>query len=317
MQGSFLDIFCGTSKGTKSSKFLEEIDSVMPWYRINKLLSKWKDANTGRKGFSPETMFRMSLLKDFYGLSDADTEELINDRISFRRFMKIDISCPAPDETTLCRFRAWLTENNLQEKLFNLVNKYLDKKGFFVKKGSLVDATIVEAPMNKNNGEKDWIDKEASSTKKGSRWYRGYKIHADIDPAHTLFAGVLTTTAKVADITCLEPLLSGATESVIADKGYYSQELKRQLRSQGIHCGILDKAPKGKKLSNSQRKRNKKLSSARAFVEHPFNVIKNWFKFKKVRYVGIVKNTAHVFMLAMMHNIYKVRKLLEPELSIA
>ena len=133
MQGSFLDIFCSPSKVTKSSKFLEEIDSVMPWYRINKLLSKWKDASTGRKGFNPETMFRMSLLKDFYGLSDADTEELINDRISFRKFMKIDISRPAPDETTLCRFRAWLTENNLQEKLFNLVNKYLDKKGFFVK----------------------------------------------------------------------------------------------------------------------------------------------------------------------------------------
>ena len=79
---------------------------------------------------------------------------------------------------------------------------------------------------------------------------------------------------------------------------------------------VLDKAPRGKKLSSSQRKRNKKLSSARAFVEHPFNVIKNWFKFKKVRYVGIAKNTAHVFMLAMLHNIYKVRKLLEPELSI-
>ncbi|MCH2227419.1 MAG: transposase, partial [Candidatus Caenarcaniphilales bacterium] len=100
MQGSFLNIFCTTSKVTKSSKFLEEIDSVMPWYRINKLLSKWKDGATGRKGFSPETMFRMSLLKDFYGLSDADTEELINDRISFRKFMKIDISRPAPDETT-------------------------------------------------------------------------------------------------------------------------------------------------------------------------------------------------------------------------
>ena len=107
MQGTFLDAVNTGKNPTKAAKFLEEIDEVIPWYRINKILKNWKESELERKGYRPETMFRMSLLKDFYGLSDLETEELINDRISFRKFMKLGMDEPAPDETSLCKFRGW------------------------------------------------------------------------------------------------------------------------------------------------------------------------------------------------------------------
>ncbi len=317
MQGTFLDAVNTGKNPTKAAKFLKEIDKVVPWYRINNILKKWKDSDLGRKGYRPETMFSMSLLKDFYGLSDFETEEMINDRISFRKFMKLGMDETAPDETSLCKFRAWLTANNKQEELFRLVNRYLNDRGCFLKKGTLIDATIIEAPINKSNDKKEWIDKEASSTKKGSTWYRGYKAHMGLDHGSNLIADIITTTAKVADTVVFDLLLPFYAKAVLADKGYYSQERKRELRERGIFCGILDKTARGTKLSNSQKKRNKKLSSARAYVEHPFNAIKNWFKFKKTRYVGILKNTAQVFTLATLYNLHRVRKTLEPETIFA
>lgn len=184
----------------------------------------------------------------------------------------------------------------------------MDEKGYFLKKGTLIDATIIEAPKNKSNSKKEWIDKDASSTKKGSIWYRGYKAHAGLDFGSNLIADIITTTAKVGDSCVFDLLVPEYSRAVIADKGYYNQERKRDLRSRGVFCGILDKAAAKKKLSNSQKKRNKKLSSSRAFVEHPFNVIKNWFGFKKTRFVGILKNTAQMFMLASLYNIHYVRR---------
>jgi len=317
MQATFLDVLISGKEPTKAAKFLEEIDKSIPWYRINKILQSWKEAETGRKGFSPETMFRMSLLKDFYGLSDAETEEQIHDRISFRKFMKIDLGSPIPDETTLCKFRSWLTDNNKQEALFRVVNRYLNDKGCFIRKGTLIDATIIEAPLNKSNDKKEWIDKDASSTKKGDKWFRGYKAHIEVDQGSNLIADVITTTAKVTDTVCFDLLVPDDATVVLADKGYYSKDRKRLLRERGIFCGILDKMGPGKKLSNKQIRRNKKLSAARAFVEHPFNIIKNRFKFRKTRYIGILKNTAQIYMLSALHNLYKVRKILEPELVLA
>ncbi len=316
MQYTYLDAVNTGKNPTRAAKFLEEIDKAIPWYRINKVLKDWKSSDIGRTGYTPERMFRMSLLKDFYGLSDAETEEQINDRISFRKFMQLGDDESSPDETSLCKFRAWMTLNDKQEKLFIIVNRYLNDKGCFVKKGSLIDASIIQAPMNKSNDKKEWIDKDASSTKKGATWYRGYKLHMGLDWGSNLITDIITTTAKVADTIVFDLLLPAYAKAVLADKGYYSKERKRELRAKDIFCGILDKAAKGRKLSKSQAKRNKKLSSVRAFVEHPFNAIKNWFKFRKTRYVGIIKNTAQAFMLATLYNLHKVRKSLDPEPQI-
>ena len=162
--------------------------------------------------------------------------------------------------------------------------------------------------MSRKNKEKKWLDKDASSTKKNNQWYRGYKLHTGIDVDSKVIRKAEITTAKVSDHDCFDALLSGDEKAVFADKGYYKKERKKELRKQGIFCGILDKASRNKKLSSSQNKRNKKLSSVRAFGEHQFNVIKNRFHHKKVRYVGLLKNTAHMMGLCFLHNLTITRK---------
>lgn len=296
------------NKTTRSKKFLTEMEAAIPWAAFLKYLKQWKTAETGRKGYSAETMLRIWFLQNFYGLSDEQTEDELYDKLSFQEFLKLDLGQPIPDATTLCRFRDWLTQNRIQEKLFRKLNKLLDKKGLILKKGVIEDATIVEAPKNKSNTEKKWMDEEASSTKKGNRWYRGYKLHTGVDAGSNFIRKAITTTAKCSDISCFRKLLSGDEQAVFADKGYYNKEHKRMLRQQGIFCGILDKASRHRKLSNSQQKRNKKLSSVRAFGEHQFNIIKNRFNCHKVRYVGLAKNTAHLTGLCLLHNLVILKR---------
>ncbi len=307
MQLSF-NAFHFREKTTRAEKFLSEVDKVLPWKVILPVLSKWKQADTGRKGFPPEAIFRMWLLQNWYGLSDEGIEDEIYDKLSFQKFMRIDLGQPIPDSTTLCRFRDWMNENNIQEKLFKKINKVLEKKGIIIKKGTIEDATIINAPKNKKNQKKKWLDKEASSTKKNNQWYRGYKLHTGIDVGSQIIRTAKITTAKVSDHDCFDELLSGDEKAVFADKGYYKQDRKRELRKKGIFCGILDKPGPGKKLSSSQEKRNKKLSSVRAFGEHQFNIIKNRFHYQKVRYVGLFKNTAHMMGLCFLHNLTITRK---------
>ena len=117
MQSSFNALHF-RDKITRTQKFLEEIEKVIPWYLILKALKKWKTAETERKGFTPETIFRMWLLQNWYGLSDEGIEDEIYDKLSFQNFMQIDLGQPIPDSTTLCRFRDWMNENNIQKKLF-------------------------------------------------------------------------------------------------------------------------------------------------------------------------------------------------------
>ena len=307
MQNSFNALFF-RERTTRCQKFLIEIDAILPWKIIIPLLDTWKQANTGRKGFDSETIFRMWLLQNWHGLSDEATEDAVYDRMSFQQFMKLDLGHPIPDSTTLCRFRDWMNTQDIQEKLFHAVNKELENKNIIIKKGTIEDATIINAPKNKSNSKKKWIDTDASSTRKNNQWYRGYKLHTGIDIGSNIIRQAMITTAKTSDHDCFHDLLSGDERAIFADKGYYKKERKRQLRKQNIFCGILDKASPGKRLSKSQNKRNKKLSSVRAFGEHQFNIIKNRFHYRKVRYVGLIKNTAHMFGLCLLHNLTIIRK---------
>jgi len=295
-------------KTTRTKKFLTEIEAAIPWAAFLKYLKQWKTLETGRKGYAAETMFRMWLLQNFYGLSDEQTEDELYDKLSFQEFLKIDLGQSIPDATTLCRFREWLNENKIQEKLFKKLNKLLEKKELILKKGTIEDATIIEAPKNKSNSKKKWLDEDASSTKKNNRWYRGYKLNTGVDAGSNIIRKAIISTAKKSDSDYFDDLLSGDEGAVFTDKGYYSQERKRRLRKQGIFCGILDKASAKHKLSSSQQKRNRKLSSVRAFGEHQFNIIKNRFHCKKVRYVGLIKNTAHLLGLCFLHNLTIKRK---------
>jgi len=314
MKGKEISFFFYTVKNrtkSKSSKFLDEMDKVIPWDELVAIIEKHISRKyRGRKRKDTKLMLKCLCLAQWYNLSDPGLEDAINDRISFQRFLELDLSYEqSPDETTFVKFRHFLEKNNLYEKIFNRVVEILEEKGLILKQGTLVDATITKAPSSTKNKKKE-RDPEMSSTKKGNQYYFGMKTHVGVDTKHGVVHSLRVTTAKVHDSKELENLLHGEEKYIGGDRAYSNQSLKKQCRSNGIIYGILDKAPRGKKLSSSQKKRNKKLSKIRAMVEFPFRIVKDLWGHKKVRYKGVYKNTCHQYFLYALANIFLVRDLL-------
>lgn len=255
-------------------------------------------------------MLKIYFLQQWYALSDPSAEEAIYDRNSFQKFLDIDLlSHRVPDETTILNFRHLLEEHKLQERFFAAVNEVLEKKGLLMKEGTIVDATIIAAPSStKNKGQKR--DPEMSSTKKGNQWYFGMKAHIGVDAKSGLVHHIDTTAAKTGDRISFPKLLHGEERALFGDKAYGKQEDKRTARANGILWAISDRGVPNHPLSSSQRKRNRKFSSVRAKVEHPFQVIKCQWGFAKVRYKGLFKNTMQLFTLFSLVNLFRVRKTL-------
>lgn len=310
-QSSFFFYVVQGHTKSKSSKFLDEMDKVVPWGELVALIDKHiPKKHRGRKRKDTELMLRGLCLAQWYNLSDPGLEDAINDRLSFQKFLRLDLSHEqAPDETTFVKFRHFLEEHNLFEKIFKKVAEVLCEKGLILKQGTLVDATITRAPSSTKNKDKK-RDPEMSSTKKGNQYYFGMKTHIGVDMKHGLVHSLRVTTAKEHDSKQLEYLLHGEESYIGGDKAYCNQTLKRKHRSLGIIYGILDKAPRGRKLSRSQEKRNRKFSKVRSMVEFPFHVVKHLWGHKKVRYRGLFKNKCHQYFLYALANIYRVRKLL-------
>ena len=148
------------------------------------------------------------------------------------------------------------------------------------------------------------------STKKGNDWYFGMKTHIGVESKNGFVHSLETTSANIHDRDMMKKLIHGKEKVIFGDKGYYKENEKTEMRQKGIYCGILDRAKRGTKLSNSQKKRNKKLASARAMVEFPFKVLKDQWKYTKVRYKGLFKNTMQIFCLFSLINLYRARKFL-------
>jgi IS5 family transposase len=254
-----------------------------------------------------ETMLRIYFLQQWFNLSDPAAEDSLYDIESMRRFCGIDLGEQAvPDETTILNFRRLLEQHRLTEAIFKEVNRLLADKRLLLKSGTLVDATIISAPSSTKNKDKA-RDPEMTQTRKGKQWYFGMKVHIGTDRKGITHA-VTTTTAKNADITQLPALLHGKERTVHGDRGYFSAEANRYLRQRGMHSRLQKRAAAGHPLSTSEKARNKKWSSVRAFVEHPFHVIKRLWGFAKVRYRGLAKNTARAFALLALANLYLVRR---------
>jgi len=304
---SFLSLALNKKK-LRCERFLDEMDQVIPWYKlINKVEKHYKEKKTGRNRKETKLMLKIYFLQQWYNLSDP-AEEAIYDRNSFQRFLNIDLlSDNIPDETTILNFRHLLEENKIQEKFFKIMNKVLDKNNFIIKEGTILDATIITAPTSTKNEDKK-RDEEMSSTKKGNNWHFGMKAHIGVDHKSGIVHSIKVTTAKIHDKEMQSDLLHGQEKAIFGDKGYYKENDKREMREQEIFCGILDRAKRGHSLSNKQKRRNKKLSSIRAKVEHPFQVIKCQWGYTKVRYKGLLKNTMQLNVLFGLANLYMNRK---------
>ena len=304
--------FAHKKKLTRREQFLKEMDQVVPWARLVKRIERhYSKAGNGRQPMPLETMLRIYFLQQWFNLSDPAAEDSLYDIESMRRFCGIELGEQAvPDETTILNFRRLLEDHRLTEALFKEINRLLSEKRLLLKSGTLVDATIISAPSSTKNNDKA-RDPEMSQTRKGNQWYFGMKVHIGTDRkgiAHT----VTTTTAKDADITQLPALLHGKERVVHGDRGYFSAETNRYLRKRGMRSRLQKRAASGHPLTDTEKGRNRRWSSVRARVEHPFHVIKRLWGFAKVRYRGLYKNTVRVFALLALSNLYLVRRRLLP-----
>jgi len=246
------------------------------------------------------------------------TEELIHDRISFRRFLDIKDEDTIPDETTICKFRNTLIKHNLLKDIFLKVKEKMIEKNLILNEGTLVDATLIHASEPKRRRDKDGKivanranDSDATYTSKRGKKYHGYKIHIATD-TRGIIKDVITTTAKTHDSTQFENLTKDETKAVFADSGYMAKSRKRELRAKKIFCGIIERKTRGQsKLRVKQSKNNQRFSKIRALVELPFAFIKNIFGYTKTKYVGLHKNSQYSYLLAAAYNLKRMPNLMQ------
>lgn len=293
-------------KLTRREQFLAEMDAMVPWARLIGLIAPHypkAGAKGGRPPMPLETMLRVYFLQNWYALSDPMAEETLYDSEAMRRFAGIELGDDRiPDETTILNFRHLLERHGLTEALFTEVNAHLADKGISLRSGTLVDATIIDAPSSTKN-KAGARDPEMSSTKKGNDWYFGMKAHIGVD-----VDSLDTTTAKVHDSQVWGELLHGDEDSVWADKGYVSAEREVEFKAAGKIWGVMRKAPKGGDMHPLDARINRIIASVRAKVEHPFRVIKRQFGYVKTRYRGLAKNRAQLFTLFALGNLFQMRR---------
>jgi IS5 family transposase len=297
--------------GRKSRRelFLDEMEQVVPWSALESLVRQhYAKAGNGRQPVGLSIMLRTYFVQQWFNLSDPGVEELLYESAPVRRFVGVDLGiAPAPDETTVLRFRHMLEKHDLGGEMLEAVNLHLEAKGIKIQTGTIVDATILHAPSSTKNAKKE-RDPEMHQTKKGNQWYFGLKAHVGVDAREGTVHTLVTTSANVADSMVLPELLHGQERKVWGDAGY-----------QGQTEAIQEKAPKAQDMTcrrtkfkdyvdELQKKKNRSKSSVRAKVEHPFRILKRVFGFDRVRYRGLTKNHHRLCTNFALVNLYLHRK---------
>ena len=297
---------------TKKKEFLTQIDRIIPWGEWIALTKPhYYKGERGNKPYDLELMLRIYLLQNLYDLSDEGTVAEVIDSRAFSEFCGVDSSNQVPNGDTLGRFRNLLTKNGLQEKFFAQVVSMLMDRGLILKKGTIVDSTIISAPSSTKNKEKK-RDPDAHQVKKGNTWHFGYKAHIGVDAESGLVHTVKGTAANVHDVTQTSALLTGDEEVAYGDSGYLGADKRedaiiRNKQGKKIRYKINRRPSQMKKLSKSGQYKAKKAehakSSVRAKVEHVFGVVKRQLKFRKTRYRGLQKQIAKFNIMFALANL--------------
>ena len=262
----------------------------------------------GRRPIGLQRMLRIHLLQHWFNRSDPGMEEALYDSRAMRLFAGIDLGEePAPDETTILKFRHLLESHDLGEKLFQQIGEYLEENGLKVNRGTIVDATIISAPSSTKNRDKK-RDPEMHSTKKGNQWYFGMKAHIGVDSKTTLIHSVAATAANVHDSQMLPDLLHGEETRVWGDSAYSGQTETLRRCAPRASDFTNRKGARNRPLSDAEKQKNRTKSKVRAKVEHPFLIIKRIFGFRKVRYRGLNKNANRLFVACGLANLYMARR---------
>ena len=293
------------TRKTKDNR-LDEIAAFIDWKPIEDLLSEIYAQPRGGYAYPVLSYVRLLLLQQWYDLSDEALEAAAEDRLSFRRFCGIPLGEPVPDHSSIWRFREQLTKRGLAKRIFDEINVQLDARGLFVRKGTIIDATIVDAapkPPGGDVGEVSQRDPQAGWTKKNGKSRFGYKGHVALDEGSELILETIFTSADVHDSQACDALTQGDEAAVYADKAYDDAERRERLKQAGIKPRIMHKAKRNKPLTHWQKALNKAISPIRAAVERRFGTLKRSYGWRRVRYIGLARNATHLDFLATAMNL--------------
>ena len=303
------------SKTTSRAKFFEQIEPHLPideWIEIISPIYYPKAHLGGNRPKPLEIVLRAYLVQNFFSLSDEATEDAIYDSLATRKFVGISTNeKDIPDHSTICRFRNLLAQHGIQQKLFDKLVVMLVDKGLILKKGTIIDSTIVECSSSKRNKDKAKLDKDASWTKKAGNYKHGYKMHNGVCKNSGLITSNITTPANIHDVTVGNKLLHADEEEVLGDSAFLNiQNHPNALASHKY--SILRRPSTINKLPEAEQAQAKaeqaRISAIRSKVEHIYNPIKRIFGYKRTNYKGLAKNTAKHNMICALANIWLISR---------
>lgn len=287
---------------------LERLDELVKWYRFEKPVSHLRDAGSaGRPGYPVLVLVKALLLQAMYGLSDRELEDALCDRLSFRRFVGLSLDEPIPDHSVLNRFRNRLVAEGLIDKLFAELDRQLDKAGVILKRGTMLDATLIEtvSARPKDGHEHEASDPDAAfakrSGKAGSTY--GYKMHVGVDEGSGLIRSVRATPANINDTVPADDLIRGDERVIWADSAYHTHKREAALKARGVKPRLMRRANKHHALSDRMERYNKLISRTRASVETTFATAKRRMGLSVIRYRGLAKASAQITMVAIAFNL--------------
>ena len=311
-QPTFADLeFENKKHKTRRQRFLERMEELIPWERLEEHIRPYYfKAERGRRPYALSVMLRVHIVQICYNLSDPGMEDLLYEAESVRRFAGLSLSEPLPDESTILHFRHLLEKHGLGEGLFEEINRHLEAHGLRVREGTIVDATIIEAPSSTKN-RTGGRDPEMRQVKKGSQYHFGMKLHIGVDSETGLVHSFATTSANVHDVTQTHRLLHGGERQVWGDAGYIGVQKREEHLELAVEWQVAMKPGQRRKLEpgDPASTGEKVKASIRAKVEHPFLDVKRLWGYAKVRYRGLAKNTQRLALLLGLSNLNRAQGL--------
>lgn len=294
------------AEGRGRNPALERVTELVHWDRFEKALAGFRDDGPGRPGYRPLLLFKALLLQAWYGLSDADLEHLLGDRLSFTRFVGLTVEDDVPDHTTLCRFRNRLIAERVLEKLFTELDQQLEQAGLVLKQGTILDATLIEAAAARRGPQDAVVDPDAAYAKRQGKSgvTYGYKAHVGVDEGSGLIRAVTTTPANINDTTPADALIRGDEAAVYADMAYDTKERRSGLKAAGIKPRIMRRPNKHHPVLPRRLARlNRLIARRRAAVETTFATWKRRMGLLRARYFGLQKTAGQILLVAMAFNL--------------
>lgn len=301
-QLGFADGLLGPGAGSTA---LDRLSGLVKWYRLEKLLAPLRDGGPGRAAWPPLVLFKALLLQSLYGLSDRELEEALLDRLSFRRFCGLSLEEGVPDHTVICRFRNELSAGGHVDRLFGDLDRQLEKAGLILKRGTMLDATLIASASAPPGDGRPAVDEDARFAKrqgKGGSVY-GYKAHVGVDEGSGLVRAVITTPANVNDTTPADQLIRGDEKAVWADAAYHTHARQAALKARGVKARLARRPNKHHPdLPQRLKRYNRLIARRRAAVETTFATWKNRMRLTRIRYRGLAKATAQLLLAAIAFN---------------